>query len=1013
MKHTPGAKSYSSLNGNEFLPMGSESSYTSNDSHNFERASRNYEVGEANQFIYGPQVPLRVQPVDLNLSKVMTQAPHTNAARPLLEIKSKQADQTYAYGGHGFPLSENSIAMQPTPRWDGAKVSHSDLKRSQVVPNGQRMDDEADEEEVEEDDDESEEEEEDEDEDEEDESEEDESDDCSYTSESSQLRTAKQHPYYEEWKQYYAQLAMQQQQQQQQHQGISQRSSYPDNIEHPAQCRGIARAGYAPNLSHSHQSQRGTRQSSDMSISTNQSSSVESREISRRPSMKNDFISSFNLRQSSYKASKLLQKTRHSAAKSKRYPSLPSLISESEVSGYPNRRVSSLDVNFKPDIKSASETGPTYRFNSPDNNDKTLEGSSNNSSFLQDYYGASNESVEVDKERVGSVSYRLSDLKLEQLPEERHISDYNRYFFEEPESEKEDNTILPDRGSETSGDIKGSQDSNSKSSSNDLIERESSSKFQVDSAESFEDNSGNRKSTAVPNFFDYSQKRNVEVAERRRKKMTRSFYSTSALDTANRASMAAPLGVWNQGQPLPNSQAFGQGPNYGVSGYFTKRNRQSIATVDDKRMSLGFNQMNSYDLGSKPLPAPLSMPAMINDSLSNQKVINFLKLRQAIADGKKSYEYRLRWAKMLMEAINYRLYSYIDIKGQRILTEKTNMNKGLFVKSAMNHISKLLRDCESNKIENDLAVEIYYVYACLLKHDYVNKFYQDYNIQKDVPLAEEYFKKCLDLNSSDFKSLYKLGELYEYEYDFDGQFDTALDYYKTSAKIGYNKAIYKIALLYLNVSKVRSLKFFKYLSQLSNIEPKQAHLDQEDQEELQEVVGLASYELGKIYEGVYPGDLTGDDPFVQRALEMAPVNYGRSLTCYNKAAKMNCLLAQVKLGTIYEYGDLNRQRNPSKSIVWYLKASCSPLPFKRHPDAMLGLSRWYLVDTNKESKYIPKPDPKKAEMWCERALKEFDIPEAYFQMGYLAEIGIVKSDPKEWYDKAQELHHPGATSKLV
>ena len=101
----------------------------------------------------------------------------------------------------------------------------------------------------------------------------------------------------------------------------------------------------------------------------------------------------------------------------------------------------------------------------------------------------------------------------------------------------------------------------------------------------------------------------------------------------------------------------------------------------------------------------------------------------------------------------------------------------------------------------------------------------------------------------------------------------------------------------------------KYLKDLSNIDLNEVRLDEEDSSEMEEVIGLACYELVKIFEGIYPGDLTQDNEFIQKSLDMAPVNYAKSLTYYNKSAKLNCLLAQVRLGIVYERGELNRQRN--------------------------------------------------------------------------------------------------------
>lgn len=429
------------------------------------------------------------------------------------------------------------------------------------------------------------------------------------------------------------------------------------------------------------------------------------------------------------------------------------------------------------------------------------------------------------------------------------------------------------------------------------------------------------------------------------------------------------------------------------------------------------NMSNASIMNVQPPQQPQGSPTQpnmkSNDATISKKMDAFIKLRKVIASGNKSLEFRLKWIKMLITATNYKLYAYINIKGEPISMEQTQPNKALFVKSSVTHLLKMIKEFDNKANSNpDVYSEVCFIYGCLLKNDYLSSFNQDFGIHKDIPQAIEYLEKSIELNPSNSKAHHRLGEIFEYE--FDDKFSEALGNYKESARLGYNRAIYKIAMLYLTEQSVRSNKFFNYLYDLSNIDlnSKDIELSDDDFEELEEVVGLATHELGKIYEGIYPGDLTPDDPFVQRALEKAPVNYAKSLTYYNKAAKMNCLLSQVKLGSVYEYGELNRQRNANKSIQWYIKASTSPLPFKRHPDAMLGLCRWCLQGSQGMSKHIPSPAPQKAFMWCQRAVREFQTPEAYFAMGELTEQGLGHGDPKTYYTKAYKLGHADAAAKL-
>lgn len=410
-------------------------------------------------------------------------------------------------------------------------------------------------------------------------------------------------------------------------------------------------------------------------------------------------------------------------------------------------------------------------------------------------------------------------------------------------------------------------------------------------------------------------------------------------------------------------------------------------------------------------PASKSTPVKVQDSTISKKIDEFVRLRSRIAAGNKTPEYRLHWVKMLIAATNYKLYSYINIKGEPIYQEQAVSNKAQFIKSSVTHILKLIKELSSGTYEADgVKCEAFFIYANLLKQDYLVSYNQDFNMEKNIDKAIEYYDKVLEINPKDFKALYKLGEIFEYE--FDDEFNKAVEYYTAAAKFGYNRAILKMAMLYLQVPQMRSIKYMKYLKDLSNIDLNEVRLDEEDSSEMEEVIGLACYELGKIFEGIYPGDLTQEDEFIQKSLDMAPVNYAKSLTYYNKSAKLNCLLAQVRLGIVYERGELNRQRNPNKSIQWYIKASSSPLSFKRHPDAMVGLARWCLTGSEGASKHIPVPVPDRAVMWCKRAIDEFSSPDAMNFMGELCEMGIAKGRPQYWYDKAYKMGNREVGRKL-
>lgn len=424
-------------------------------------------------------------------------------------------------------------------------------------------------------------------------------------------------------------------------------------------------------------------------------------------------------------------------------------------------------------------------------------------------------------------------------------------------------------------------------------------------------------------------------------------------------------------------------------------------------------QMAPYQTYAPQASVPMVSPYS-SDPVINKRIDEFIYLRGVIASGNKTLEYRLKWMKTLLTATNYNLYSYINVKGTAVAPDQVMANKQLFIKAFVSHLQKLLLELDANKDprKDKTFDEVCYIQGCLYMHDY-QKYEQDFGYERDDEEAERFLKYAMELNPSLFQAYYKLGELYESQQN-DDKFDMALEQYKESAKMGYNKAIFRIALIYLYVPKVRLVNFIKYFKELASIDMESADIKLEgpDRDELEEIVGLALFQLGKTYEGLYPGDLTEEDEFIQEAISIARVDYGKSLSYYNRAAKLHCLEAQVRLGRLYEFGELNRKPNASKSIQWYIKATTSALKFKRHPEAMLGVSRWFLKGSNGTSKHIPYPDPEGAIMWCERACMEFRYPEAYYQMGLLVEGDFADGDPYKWFAEAAELGHQEAQKRI-
>lgn len=675
-------------------------------------------------------------------------------------------------------------------------------------------------------------------------------------------------------------------------------------------------------------------------------------------------------------------------------PSTPASSPDKEFSQENNHKLSSSDILLE---KTGPRTSPvdqaeTFEIEKEAALNKTLSKLSKSSSSTSHSLVRKSRTNTIKSNRypsmpisltqqIDNIEHELDDLK----PKRNSFNDFTP-------QEHQDNEALDDFAKPN---VLNRQASNSSSASYNSIESENDTKFHTRSI-------SQQSSTAPPSLVgSTSPVSSSQPNATKKKKKPKKVKSKPSLPQMNPMS-----------------------PNYINSPHQMSPNYMSTPQM----MPMAMNNMNIPLINPEINPMMMNMPMNMNmnmpvnmhrssmipkppgnkiDPEISEKIDSLRTLRQIISQGNKSYEFRYKWVRMLIIATNYKLYAYINIKGEPV-HDQIPYNKGQFIKSATQHISKLIRDIDKVQ-DDDISSEICVLYANLLSHHY-SMFDQDFNIAKDVETAVEYYDKALSHNSFNSRALYNLGFLYESEYD--DKFDMALSCYKKLARLGYNKAIYKMALLYLNVAEIRSMNFLKILNDLAAINVERTELIDEDKYELEEIVGYANYELGKVYEGIYPGDINVNDEFLNKCLEVAPVNYLKALSYYNKSAKLDCLLAQVKLGKIYEFGELNRNLNANKSIQWYLKAVSHPLSFKRHPDAMIGLSRWCIKGTNGTSKYIPHQQPDRALKWCDRALKEYQSPESYFQMGKLAEMGLSSRPSNYWYGKAAELGYPAAIELL-
>jgi TPR repeat protein len=607
----------------------------------------------------------------------------------------------------------------------------------------------------------------------------------------------------------------------------------------------------------------------------------------------------------------------------------------------------------------------------------------------------------------------------------RYISDYDKFFF---------------GNDEISADLKATEvrraDSSSSEKSYKSIERGDLGKFKVTSSE--ERLERIKSNTAKFNRVHEQAKQSLRqhAAQQVNHRLSTpnlnpmyqanvSLASTASFQTAvpsSRMSMVSPNYGGGYGYPyeylgpMPDRRSMMMPYGYSY--------QQAPAHFQQQQQLMMMGAPRTYNPSRSSSPnrgLGGGLPRNVTDPNLVKKIDDYVSLRNVIAAGNKSLEYRLKWVKMLISSTNSRLYNHINIKGEPISPESITHHRALFIKSSINHTMKLLKECDGKEEYEEILSEVCYIYGCLLKTDYLALYQQDYGFTRDVDSAMKYFERSIELRANNFRSMHKLGEIYEDDFsdmvitdnDVESPIAIALRYYKQAAQYGYNKSIYRISLIYLTQAEFRSPKCVKYLMDLSNIDvnSKDINLEADDRDELDHIVAMAAFQMAKIYEGLYPPDLTADCEFVVKCLAMAPVNYTKALAYYNKAAKLHNVQAQAKLGQVYEFGGLNRQQNANKSIQWYLKTVSSTLTATPSVESMLGLARWYVKGSEGMNRSIPYPDSSKALAWCERAMQTND-PESFYTRGLLAEQGLGNEPAEQFFERAYQMGHFEAGVKL-
>ncbi|CAG8434651.1 12375_t:CDS:2 [Ambispora gerdemannii] len=132
-----------------------------------------------------------------------------------------------------------------------------------------------------------------------------------------------------------------------------------------------------------------------------------------------------------------------------------------------------------------------------------------------------------------------------------------------------------------------------------------------------------------------------------------------------------------------------------------------------------------------------------------------------------------------------------------------------------------------------------------------------------------------------------------------------------------------------------------------------------------------------------------------------------ALEQFHRAADLGYAPSCLKLGCVYEYGQLNVPINPQKSIYYYSKAA-----EQEDADAELALSGWYLTG----SEPVLKQSDTEAYLWARKAADK-GLSKAEYAIGYYSELGIgVNQDPEEarrWYLRAAAQGNKRAQHRLT
>ncbi|KAJ3310803.1 hypothetical protein HDV04_004668 [Boothiomyces sp. JEL0838] len=233
-------------------------------------------------------------------------------------------------------------------------------------------------------------------------------------------------------------------------------------------------------------------------------------------------------------------------------------------------------------------------------------------------------------------------------------------------------------------------------------------------------------------------------------------------------------------------------------------------------------------------------------------------------------------------------------------------------------------------------------------------------------------------------SIYRTGVCYEVGAGPKRNPERAIQFYKKAAIQGDTAAMFKVGMILLKGT----------LGQTPN--PREGvNFLKRAAAQADETTPYALHELGILFEGIDLDPATGVVPDPNHAVDL-----------FMKSAKMGYAPSQYKLGLAYEYGHMNLQPDPRRSIGWYTKAA-----EQGDPEAELALSGWYLTGCEG---LLPQND-KEAYLWAKKAADK-GLAKAEYAVAYFLENGIgINRDLEEarrWYVRAAGQGNPRAIARL-